>query len=126
MSSDISTRFFNWAASRGLKNTDIAKLLQVSDPNSISAYRSRGLPKAHHVRAEALVADAVPAAVSDEAVQSLADSRQNLVLHPTPEEFDAWSAAFKASNAKTFSEWATEGLNQLAGQDEGKGNGTDG
>lgn len=39
---------------------------------------------------------------------------QNLVLYPSREQFNAWNAAFKHSEAETLEEWATEGIDRMA------------
>ena len=114
---------------RGLKSSDVAADLHVEE-QTIRIWRSQGVPPRRKPHVEKYMenwsAELNQPMVSDEAIESFKSSQQNLVLHPDPEEFDAWCRSFKNSNARNLEEWAMEGLSRLAGLDEGKANGTDG
>ena len=104
---------------RGLKTKDVAESLHV-DEATIRNWRSTGVPPRRVPHVERYMAEWTdPAAtshpsISDEEVTAFAESNQNLVLHPTEDEFDCWTAAFKASQSPTLKQWALDGLNELA------------
>ncbi len=141
--SDELNEFKEWMDSRGLKTKDVAEDLHVEE-QTVRNWRSQGVPerRAPHVQrymAEwkaPAVSSAVPrTSVSDQVVADFVASRQNLVLHPEPEVFRAWTAAFKHSRAADLEQWAIDGLSELAKRnnlkvepkaDEEEGNGTEG
>lgn len=112
--------FREWMDARRLRAADVCEALHVSE-QAIHNWRSAGVPprRIPHVKkymAEWVDPASTPVgqAVTNEAVRLLAESRQNLILRPSSAEFDAWSAAFKASDCETFQQWAMDGLNSLA------------
>lgn len=52
------------------------------------------------------------------ATEKLALTKQNLVIHPTREQFANWTKAFKHSEHETLEEWAAAGLDELADEHE--------
>ena len=54
MSYDITSRFFHWMVANNITRTQAANSLGV-DERSLSTYRSRGLPRKKHARAEQLM-----------------------------------------------------------------------
>lgn len=54
MSYDITARFFHWMEANNITRKDAAEALGV-DERSLSTYRSRGLPRKKHPRAEQLM-----------------------------------------------------------------------
>ena len=53
---DITARFFRWIEAAGITRSAAAAALGV-DERSLSTYRSRGLPRRKHARAEHLMAE---------------------------------------------------------------------
>lgn len=105
---------------RGLKAADVAAELHVEE-QTVRSWRSQGIPNRrlpHVLRYMEEWKAPVPAAdqstFTDQAVADFVASRQNLVLHPEPEVFNAWTAAFKHSRAETLEQWAIDGLSELA------------
>jgi hypothetical protein len=124
-----TNEFRAWMDARGLKTKAVAADLQV-DEATIRNWRSQGVPprRLPHVKkymAEWRESNAALPVISDEAVTAFAATHQNLVLHPTEQQFDAWSEAALAAK-KTLKAWAIQGLGKMAGLDEERGNGTDG
>lgn len=118
-----------WMDARGLSSADVARDLGTEE-QTIRKWRSQGVPDRRRPHVERYMenwsSDINRPSVSDEAIKTMLASQQNLVLRPEPEEFNAWCQAFKLSNARNLEEWAMEGLNRLAGLDEGRFNGTNG
>lgn len=54
MSYDITQRFFHWMEANNITRSEAAAMLNV-DERSLSNYRSRGLPKKKHARAQQLM-----------------------------------------------------------------------
>ena len=110
---------------RGLKTKDIAAALQVDDA-TVRNWRSQGVPKRRLPHVQKFMAEWRPPVahpettrpiISNVAVQDFKASGQNLVLNPEPEVFNAWTAAFKHSDAETLEEWAIDGLTKIAAGD---------
>lgn len=77
MTYDITSRFFQWMEAHGIPRSEGAALLGV-DERSLSTYRSRGLPRRKHARAEQIMREhhAAARAVTDAA----AENRINIPL----------------------------------------------
>lgn len=108
MADDISTRFFTWAASQGLKNSDIARILQVADSKTISAYRSRGLPKSQWIRVETIMRESEQSSSTQEVDPQLS----HLTLRISTEELNEWAKAYKASDLDTLEDWTLQAIRE--------------
>lgn len=122
--------FKDWMDARGLKTKDVAEALHVDDA-TIRNWRSTGVPPRrlpHVARYMAEWSDpATPShpPITDEVLEAFVQAKQNLVLHPSEDEFEAWSLAALAQR-KTLKTWALDGLGELAGITQARGNGTEG
>lgn len=68
MSYDVTSRFFKWMEANNISRKEAAEMLGV-DERSLSNYRSRGLPRKKHARADHLILSAAtpaPAPTTDE------------------------------------------------------------
>ncbi len=130
--SDKTNDFKDWMDERRLKASGVCEALHVSE-QTIHQWRSFGVPPRRIPHVERYMAEWIdPASVvppiTDEAISAFVEAKQNLVLHPTEEEFDAWNRAALAER-KTLKAWAHDGLGELATQNQGTGtlgNGTQG
>lgn len=117
--SDEINEFKEWMDSRGLRTKDVAESLHVEE-QTVRNWRSQGVPERRLPHVRKFMSEWEPTTppsvepISDAAVDDLATSPQNLVLYPTADQFDTWTAAFKYSNARTLKEWAMDGLNSIA------------
>lgn len=111
--------FKDWMDSRGLKTKDIAESLHV-DEATVRNWRSSGVPPRRLPHVAKYMAEwtdptaTILPTISDDAVKQFAAEAQNLVLHPTPSQFDSWNSAFKVSEAPTLTQWAIDGLTEMA------------
>lgn len=80
MDNDFSTQFFAWADDAGLSRDELAKELN-KETQTISNWRSRGVPKSQHVACRALMEKAQRKA-SDE------DAQNKIAVEFTDEEMD--------------------------------------
>lgn len=126
--SEETNEFRDWMDEHRLKAIDVCEALHVSE-QAIHNWRSQGVPPRRHPHVERYMAEWVdPSAVvvpsiSEANIQALRE-RQNLVLRPSDEQFEAWDRASRKDGAETLHEWAMRGLNSLANLDSGKFNGT--
>ena len=123
--------FKEWMDERRLKASDVCEALHVSE-QTIHQWRSFGVPprRIPHVDRYMLEwvdpANVQPPGITDEALAAFVESKQNLVLHPTEDEFDAWNRAALAER-KTLKDWAHDGLAEIASiAHPSRGNGTEG
>lgn len=116
-----ANEFKDWMDARGLKTKSVAPDLHV-DEATIRNWRSQGVPPRRLPHVERYMRDWIDTAtpsgpvISDDAVSAFAASHQNLVLHPTEDQFDAWTSAFKQSSAPNLKSWALRGLDEMAAQ----------
>lgn len=101
--------FRDWMDARGLKSDDVASKFDVS-PQTISHWRSQGVPERRQSLVRYIMSTWTQA---PEAAGS--GVRQQIVVRPTPEQFDRWNDAALAEG-KRISDWALEGLDRLAAE----------
>ena len=82
---------------RRLKASDVCEALHVSE-QTIHQWRSFGVPPRRIPHVDRYMLEWVDPAnvqpgITDEALAAFVESKQNLVLHPTEDEFDAWNRA---------------------------------
>jgi ParB-like chromosome segregation protein Spo0J len=80
MSYDITTRFFHWMEANNITRSDAAAALGV-DERSLSNYRSRGLPRRKHARAEQIMQE-------HQAAPAIASESNRLAVSFTDDEYD--------------------------------------
>lgn len=117
--SEKKNEFKEWMDSRGLKTKDVAAELHV-DEATIRNWRSQGVPprREPHVRKYMMEWKPRSSDASEESRESeLAALRQNLVIYPTKDQFNAWNRA-AMREGKLICDWAAEGLDALAAEEE--------
>lgn len=106
---------------RRLKAADVHEALHVSE-QSILNWRASGVPARRVPHVKKFMAEWVDPALDEAAKPSLdalrSEGVQNLILHPTEDQFNNWTAAFKASKYPTFHDWAVAGLEVFAREEE--------
>ena len=112
-----------------LKASDVCEALHVSE-QAIHNWRSQGVPPRRRPHVERYMAEwknpkVTTPAITEDNIRALRES-QNLVLRPTTAQYDAWDRASRKEDAETLHIWAMQGLDTLAGIEEGKASGTHG
>lgn len=104
MNDDITSRFFAWMDREHIKPSEICDKLGNS-PNTVSTWRSKGIPKAKAGICELLM--------TQDHVKKIASAQMTLALSPSYEEFTAWNKA-SMKLGMTIEDWATSTLDKEA------------
>lgn len=100
--------FREWMDNLGLSAADVARPLHVSE-QTIRHWRVHGVPARRQPHAAHVM--------KTWGSQVKEPEGQNLVLHPTDEQFDRWEAAARQSY-QSLKDWAVASLDALAEQAE--------
>ena len=98
----------DWMDARGISADTVATSLKVG-LQTVKNWRSIGVPDRRKAHVAYFMSTWKESATPAEEI------RQNLVLRPTPEQFDHWNDAALAEGLR-MSDWALRGLDQLAGE----------
>jgi SOS-response transcriptional repressor LexA len=90
------------------------KWLAEKSGRSYDSIRTALAPSASPSKRSELLQKALSDAIEREESRSAEHIPDQLALTATPDEFDAWCRAYKASDADTLKEWAVEQLNRAA------------
>jgi hypothetical protein len=129
---DNSNEFKEWMDERGLKSQDIAADLHVEE-QTVRIWRSQGVPPRRQPHVAKYMAEWTDPSQrgAGAAIVSLGDTtadsmerllKDQIVLTPTPAQYDQWDRASRAANAPTFKDWIVDGLDRLAEKELGHEN----
>lgn len=127
--SDNSNEFKDWMDERGLKSQDVAADLHVEE-QTVRIWRSQGVPPRRQPHVAKYMAEWTDPSQrgTGASIVSLGEAtaeamerllKDQIVLTPTPAQYERWDRASRKASASTFKDWIVDGLDQLAERELG-------